>query len=65
MQTLCSCSYFINKRQCKLAKQLSEGLKIPVYWNKYKVIDNKVLAITDPNAEKTHDRIGWFKLWRI
>ena len=25
----------------KLAKQLSEGFKRPVYWNKYKVIDNK------------------------
>ena len=25
----------------KLAKQLSEGFKRLVYWNKYKVIDNK------------------------
>ena len=36
----------------KLAKQLSEGFKRPVYWNKYKVIDNKVVEITDANAEK-------------
>ena len=36
----------------KLAKQLNEGFKRPVYWNKYKVIDNKVLEITDANAEK-------------
>ena len=25
----------------KLAKQLNEGLKRPVYWNKYKIIPNK------------------------
>ena len=36
----------------KLTKQLSEGFKRPVYWNKYKVIDNKVVEITDANAEK-------------
>ena len=36
----------------ELAKQLSEGFKRPVYWNKYKVIDNKVVEITDANAEK-------------
>ena len=27
----------------KLTKQLNEGFKRPVYWNKYKVIDNKVM----------------------
>ena len=36
----------------KLSKLLSEGFKRPVYWNKYKVIDNKVVEITDANAEK-------------
>ena len=36
----------------KLSKQLSEGFKRPFYWNKYKVIDNKVVEITDANAEK-------------
>ena len=36
----------------KLTEQLSEGFKRPVYWNKYKVIDNKVVEITDANAEK-------------
>ena len=36
----------------KLAKQLSEGFKRSVYWNKYKVIDNKVVEITNANAEK-------------
>ena len=30
------------KDNAKLAKLLSEGFKRPVYWNKYKVIDNKV-----------------------
>ena len=36
----------------KLTKHLSEGFKRPVYWNKYKVTDNKVVDITDANAEK-------------
>ena len=36
----------------KLVKQLNEGFKRPVYWNKYKVIDNKVVAIAAANAEK-------------
>ena len=35
----------------KLVKQLSEGFKRPVYWNKYKVID-KVVEIAATNAEK-------------
>ena len=34
----------------KLPKQLSEGFKRPVYWNKYKVIDNKIVEITDANG---------------
>ena len=33
----------------KLVKQLNER---PVYWNKYKVIDNKVVEIAAANAEK-------------
>ena len=36
----------------KLVKQLNEEFKRPVYWNKYKVIDNKVVAIAAANAEK-------------
>ena len=36
----------------KLAKQLNEGFKKPVYWNKYKVIDNKVVEIAAANAER-------------
>ena len=36
----------------KLIKQLNEGFKIPVYWNKYKVIDNKVVEIAAADAEK-------------
>ena len=34
----------------KLIKQLNEGFKRPVYWNKYKVIDSK--EITAANEEK-------------
>ena len=37
----------------KLAKQLSEWFKKPVYWNKYKIIDNKLVEITDANAKKS------------
>ena len=40
------------EHNAKLTKQLSEGFKRPDYWNKYKVIDNKVVDITDTNAEK-------------
>ena len=35
-----------------LAKQLDEGFKRPVYWNKYKVIDNKRIEIARTNEEK-------------
>ena len=31
---------------------LGEGFKRPVYWNKYKVIDNKVVEIAANNGEK-------------
>ena len=37
----------------KLAKQLSEGFTRIVYWNKYKVIDNKKLEITCINNEES------------
>ena len=36
----------------KLVKQLNEGFKRPVYWNKYKVIDNKVVEIAAANVQK-------------
>ena len=36
----------------KLAKLSSEGFKRPAYWNKYKVIEDKVVESTDANAEK-------------
>ena len=35
----------------KLAKQLGEGFKRPVYWNKYKLTDNKI-EIADANSEE-------------
>ena len=31
---------------------MNEEFKRPVYWNKYKVIDNKVVEIAAANAEK-------------
>ena len=36
----------------KLLKQLNEGIKRPVCWNKYEVIDNEVVQIVDANEEK-------------
>ena len=36
----------------KLSKSLGEGFKRPFYWNKYKVIDNKVVEIAANNGEK-------------
>ena len=36
----------------KLVKQLNEGFKRPVYWNKYKVTDNEVVEIAAANEEK-------------
>ena len=36
----------------KLVKQLNEGFKRPVYWNKSWVIANKVVEIAAANAEK-------------
>ena len=36
----------------KLVKQLNEGFKRSVYWNKCKVIDNKVVEIAAGNEEK-------------
>ena len=39
---------------------MSEGFKGPVYWNKYKVIDNKVVEITDANEEKpVRELLDW------
>ena len=35
----------------KLSKLLGEGFKRSIYWNKYKVIDNRVVEIGD-NEEK-------------
>ena len=35
-----------------MVKQLDKGFKRPVYWNKYKVIGNKVTEIAAANAEK-------------
>ena len=36
----------------KLSKLLGEGFKRSIYWNKYKVIDNRVVEIADNNEEK-------------
>ena len=38
----------------KISKQLSKGFKRPVYWNKYRVIDKKVVTMTSVNEKKIH-----------
>ena len=35
----------------KLSKLLSEGFKRPIYWNKYKVIPNKIVNIANNGGE--------------
>ena len=40
------------ENNAKLSKLFGEGFKRPVYWNKYKVIDNNVVEITAQNGEK-------------
>ena len=40
------------KDNVKLSKILSEGFKRSVYWNEYKVIDNKIEEIATNNEEK-------------
>ena len=52
MQNFMFLCYFISRSQWKIRKQLNEGFKRPVYWNKYKVMDNKVVEITAANTEK-------------
>ena len=42
----------------KLSELLSEGFKRPVYWDKYKVTDNKVAEIAVNNEVKIHKRIA-------
>ena len=37
----------------KLWKLLGEGFKRSVYWNEYKVIDNKIVEIATNNEENT------------
>ena len=39
----------------KLAKQLSEGFKRSVYWNKYKVIGNKVVELLMLTRKSTQE----------
>ena len=36
----------------KLSKLLDEGFKRSIYWNEYKVIDNKIVEIATNNEEK-------------
>ena len=36
----------------KLTKQLNEGFKRFVYWNKYKVIDNRAVNIVEANRKE-------------
>ena len=50
----------LTEDSAKISNQLSKGFKRPVYWNKYRVIDKKVVKMTSVNEEKIHKRIPWF-----
>ena len=38
------------ENNARLAKQYDKGFKRPVYWNKFKVTDNKKVEIANANA---------------
>ena len=40
------------KDNAELSKLLGEGFKRSIYWNEYKVIDNKIVEIATNNEEK-------------
>ena len=42
----------MSRRKCKISKTIKRRFKRPFYWNKYKVIDSKVVEIAAANAEK-------------
>ena len=42
----------MSRRKCKISKTIKRRFKRPFYWNKYKVIDSKVVEIVAANAEK-------------
>ena len=48
---MCTNCYYISI-DVKLSKLLSEGFERTVYWNEYKVIDNKVVETAAQNEEK-------------
>ena len=52
--------FLLAEDNAKLIKQLNEGFKRPFYWNKYKVIGNKVVEIANNNEEKyIRDLLDW------
>ena len=42
----------LTEDNAKVSKLFSKGFKRPVYWNKYMVIDNRLVEINDANVEK-------------
>ena len=42
----------MSRRKYKISKTIKRRFKRPFYWNKYKVIDSKVVEIAAANAEK-------------
>ena len=42
----------MSRRKCKISKTIKRRFKRPFYWNKYKVIDSKVVEIAAANAKK-------------
>ena len=64
MQNFVSIVTLSAEDNAKSSKLLGEGFKRPIYWNKYKVIDNRAVEIADADEKKIHKRIAWLKLSR-
>ena len=48
----------------KLWKLLSEGFKRPIYWNKYKVVPNKIINFAAINSREYHLRELLDAIWQ-
>ena len=52
MQNFVSIVTLSAEDNAKSSKLLGEGFKRPIYWNKYKVIDNRAVEIADADEKK-------------
>ena len=52
MQNFVSIVTLSAEDNAKSSKLLGEGFKRPIYWNKYKIIDNRAVEIADADEKK-------------